>query len=150
MANEAYRAVFLRMHPTGKGVLSLTTSANGQEAEFAGIVSRELGIPTLDVKVVGMDTDRFGVGHTFNTSPSPTTAQAVATAAGRIRERCQLLAGMALGTAPSNLKWGDGRWYVSRDPKQGRTIEDLSLYAYGSGDLPPGIEGGLDAQAVYR
>jgi carbon-monoxide dehydrogenase large subunit len=150
LANEAYRAVFLRMHPTGKGVLSLTTSANGQETEFATIVSRELGIPVADCKVVGMDEDRFGIGHTFNTSPSPATAAAVATVAGRIRERCQALAGMSLGTAPSNLKWGDGRWYVSRDPKQGRTIEDLSLYAYGSGDLPPGIEGGLDAQAVYR
>jgi aerobic carbon-monoxide dehydrogenase large subunit len=150
LANEAYRAVFIRMHPTGKGVLSLTTSANGQEAEFAGIVSRELGIPVADIKVVGMDEDRFGAGHTFNTSPSPATAAAVATVAGRIRERCQALAGMALGTAPTNLKWGDGRWYVSRDPKQGRTIEDLSLYAFGSGDLPPGIEGGLDAQAVYR
>jgi aerobic carbon-monoxide dehydrogenase large subunit len=138
------------MHPTGKGVLSLTTSAAGQEAEFAGIVSRELGIPALDCKVVGQDDDRFGVGHTYNTAPASTTAQAVATVAGRIRERCQALAGMALGTAPSNLKWGDGRWYVSRDPKQGKTIEDLSLYAFGSGDLPPGIEGGLDAQVVYR
>jgi carbon-monoxide dehydrogenase large subunit len=138
------------MHPTGKGVLSLTTSANGQETEFAGIVSRELGIPVADTKVVGQDNDRFGIGHTFNTAPSGGTAQAVAQVAGRIRERCQLLAGMALGTAPSNLKWGDGRWYVSRDPKQGRTIEDLSLYAYGSGDLPPGVEGGLDAQVVYR
>jgi aerobic carbon-monoxide dehydrogenase large subunit len=150
LANEAYRAVFLRMHPTGKGVLSLTTSAAGQETEFANIVSRELGIPVADTKVVGQDSDRFGVGHTYNTAPSPATAQAVATVAGRIRERCQALAGMALGTAPSNLKWGDGRWYVSRDPKQGKTIEDLSLYAYGSGDLPPGIEGGLDAQVVYR
>jgi carbon-monoxide dehydrogenase large subunit len=138
------------MHPTGKGVLSLTTSANGQETEFAGIVSRELGIPVADTKVVGQDNDRFGIGHTFNTAPSGGTAQAVAQVAGRIRDRCQLLAGMALGTAPSNLKWGDGRWYVSRDPKQGRTIEDLSLYAYGSGDLPPGVEGGLDAQVVYR
>jgi carbon-monoxide dehydrogenase large subunit len=138
------------MHPTGKGVLSLTTSANGQESEFAGIVSRELGIPSADVKVVGMDEDRFGAGHTFNTAPAPATAAAVATVSGRIRERCQALAGMALGTAPSNLKWGDGRWYVSRDPKQGRTIEDLSLYAFGAGDLPPGIEGGLDAQVVYR
>jgi carbon-monoxide dehydrogenase large subunit len=138
------------MHPTGKGVLSLTTSASGQETEFASIVSRELGIPVADTKVVGMDNDRFGIGHTFNTAPSGGTAAAVALVAGRIRDRCQLLAGMALGTAPSNLKWGDGRWYVSRDPKQGRTIEDLSLYAYGSGDLPPGVEGGLDAQVVYR
>ena len=32
MANEAYRAVFLRVHPTGKMVLSLTTEADGREA----------------------------------------------------------------------------------------------------------------------
>jgi hypothetical protein len=24
------------------------------------------------------------------------------------------------------------------------------LYAHGTGPLPPGVEGGLDAQAVYR
>jgi hypothetical protein len=24
------------------------------------------------------------------------------------------------------------------------------MYAHGSGELPPGVEGGLDAQAVYR
>ena len=31
-----------------------------------------------------------------------------------------------------------------------RTIADLALYAHGTGELPPGVEGGLDAQAVYR
>jgi hypothetical protein len=31
-----------------------------------------------------------------------------------------------------------------------RTIADIALYAHGSGELPPGVEGGLDAQAVYR
>ena len=31
MADEAYRAVFLRVHPTGKMVLSLTTESDGQE-----------------------------------------------------------------------------------------------------------------------
>jgi hypothetical protein len=25
-----------------------------------------------------------------------------------------------------------------------------TLYAHGTGPLPPGVEGGLDAQAVYR
>ena len=31
-----------------------------------------------------------------------------------------------------------------------KTIEDIALYAHGSGPLPPGVEGGLDAQTVYR
>ena len=36
MANEAYRAVFLRVHPTGKMVLSLTTESDGNEAAVRG------------------------------------------------------------------------------------------------------------------
>ena len=78
MANEAYRAVFLRVHPTGKMVLSLTTEADGREAEYARLVADELGIPALDVKVVPADTDRFGSGHGFNTAPSEGTTAAVA------------------------------------------------------------------------
>ena len=70
MADEAYRAVFLRVHPTGKMVLSLTTEADGKEPEYAQLVADELGVPALDVKVVPADTDRFGNGHGFNTSPS--------------------------------------------------------------------------------
>ena len=34
MADEAYRAVFLRVHPTGKMVLSLTTEPDGREAQY--------------------------------------------------------------------------------------------------------------------
>ena len=80
MANEAYRAVFLRVHPTGKMVLSLTPDSDGKESEYAQLVADELGIPALDVKVVPADTDRFGVGHGFNTSPSDGTPAAISSA----------------------------------------------------------------------
>ena len=62
-------------------------------------VADELGVPALDVKVVPADTDRFGVGHGFNTSPSAGTPAAIARATGRIRDKARLLAGMALGAA---------------------------------------------------
>lgn len=151
MADEAYRAVFLRVHPTGKMVLSLTSESDGREAQYAQIVAEELGVPPLDVKVVVADTDRFGVGHGFNTSPSEATAAAVGTAAARIREKAQLLAGAALESAPETLRWVDGAWVGGDGEAQGqRTIAELALYAHGSGALPPGVEGGLDAQAVYR
>ena len=151
MADEAYRAVFLRVHPTGKMVLSLTSESDGREAQYAQIVAEELGVPPLDVKVVVSDTDRFGIGHGFNTSPSEATAAAVGTAAARIREKAQLLAGAALESAPETLRWVDGAWVGGDGEGAGqRTIADLALYAHGSGALPPGVEGGLDAQAVYR
>jgi aerobic carbon-monoxide dehydrogenase large subunit len=148
MANEAYRAVFLRVHPTGKMVLSLTTEADGKEDEYARLVADELGVPALDVKVVPADTDRFGTGHGFNTSPSGATSAAVSSATGKIRAKAQLLAGAALETSADGLKWQDGA-FISPDQKA-RTIADLAMYAHGTGALPPGVEGGLDAQTVYR
>ena len=151
MANEAYRAVFLRVHPTGKMVLSLTTEGDGKEAQYAQLVADELGVPALDVKVVPVDTDRFGVGHGYNTSPSEGTQAAIVSAAGKIRAKAQLLAGMALGASPETLTWVNGAWVGAdgSDPTQVKTVEDLALYAHGTGALPPGVEGGLDAQTVY-
>ena len=151
MADEAYRAVFLRVHPTGKMVLSLTTESEGNEARYAQLVADELGVPPLDVKVVPVDTDRFGVGHGYNTSPSAGTPAAIVSASGKIRAKAQLLAGMALGAAPETLTWVNGAFASADggDPTQVKTIEEIALYAHGTGALPPGVEGGLDAQTVY-
>ena len=151
MANEAYRAVFLRVHPTGKMVLSLTTESDGNESQYAQLVARELGVPALDVKVVPADTDRFGVGHGYNTSPSDGAPAAIVTATEKIRAKGQLLAGMALDAPPETLNWVNGAWVVANgaDPTQVKTLEDVALYAHGTGALPPGVEGGLDAQTVY-
>jgi aerobic carbon-monoxide dehydrogenase large subunit len=147
VADEAYRAVFLRVHPTGKMVLSLTTDSDGKEREYAQLVAGELGVPPLDVKVVPADVDRFGEGHGFNTSPSAGTPAAIASASAKIRDKAQLLAGMALGAPPESLGWSNGAWAAGDELK---TIEDIALYAHGTGALPPGVEGGLDAQTVYR
>jgi carbon-monoxide dehydrogenase large subunit len=147
MADEAYRAVFLRVHPTGKMVLSLTTEPDGNEGRYAQLVATELGVPALDVKVVPADETRFGAGHGFNTAPSDGVPGAIATATERIRSKAQLLAGAALETDAQSLRWEDGAFVGSSGT---RTIADVALYAHGSGELPPGVEGGLDAQAVYR
>jgi aerobic carbon-monoxide dehydrogenase large subunit len=147
MANEAYRAVFLRVHPTGKMVLSLTTDADGREPEYAQLVAGELGVPALDVKVVPADTDRFGNGHGYNASPSDGVPAAIASTTAKIRDKARLLAAMALEAPPDSLTWSNGAWTAGDRYK---TIEDIALYAHGTGPLPPGVEGGLDAQTVYR
>ncbi|MGI8429148.1 MAG: molybdopterin cofactor-binding domain-containing protein [Solirubrobacteraceae bacterium] len=149
MANEAYRAVFLRVHPTGKMVLSLTIEPDGNEAHYAQLVAQELGIPALDVKVVPADTNRFGVGHGYNLTPSPGTSAAIVSATDKIRAKGQLLAGVALETPSERLGWDNGAWISPSDPTQVKTVADVALYAHGTGALPPGVEGGLDAQAVY-
>jgi carbon-monoxide dehydrogenase large subunit len=147
MADEVYRAVFLRVHPTGKMVLSLTTEPDGHESDYAQLVASELGVPPLDVKVVPADENRFGNGHGFNTTPSGGTTAAIASTAHKIRDKAQLLAGAALETSPDALRWDNGA-FVGDGGAQ--TIADLAMYAHGTGQLPPGVEGGLDAQTVYR
>jgi aerobic carbon-monoxide dehydrogenase large subunit len=149
MANEAYRAVFLRIHPTGKMVLSLTIESDGKEAQYAEQIAEELGVPELDIKVVPADENRFGSGHGFNTSPSAGTAAAITSATGKIKAKAQLLAAVAMETPAESLTWENGAFVTSSEPVQSKTIADLALYAHGSGALPPGVEGGLDAQTVY-
>ncbi len=150
MADEAYRAVFLRVHPTGKMVLSLTTEADGKEALYAQLVADQLGVPPLDVKVVPADTDRFGEGHGFNTAPSGGTPAAIESATGKILDKAKLLASVALDAPAESLQWDSGAFVRDGGSGELKTIADLALYAHGTGALPPGVEGGLDAQAVYR
>ena len=146
MPNEYYRAVFLRVHPTGKMVLSLTTMSDGREAEYAQIAADMLGVPALDVKVVPNDTDRFGTDHGYNTSPSQGTPAAIQKAVGKVLAKGQRMAGMALGVPAGQVRWDGGAWV---NGSQGKTLEDVALYTFGSGELPPGDEGFLDGQAVY-
>ena len=147
MAGEAYRAVFIRIHPTGKMVLSLTTGPDGHEQQYAALVGEQLGVLPLDVKPVNNDTDRFGIGHGFNTEPSGGAADAIRSATEKILTKARLLAGAGMSTPPEQLTWRDGRFEA--DDGQSMTIADVVFYSYGSGELPPGIEGGLDAQTVY-
>ena len=115
MANEAYRAVFLRVHPTGKMVLSLTTEPDGKEAEYAQLVADELGVPALDVKVVPVDTDRFGVGHGYNTSPSEGTVGGDHRAPPRrSAPRHSCWRAWRSETSPESLKWFNGAWVARR------------------------------------
>ena len=155
MADEVYRAVFLRVHPTGKMVLSLTTEADGHEPEYAELVAGMLGVPALDVKVVPADVDRFGTGHGYNTTPSSATTTAVRSATDKILDKGRLLAGMALDVPPERVRWADGAFSAGdgADGQTGseiKTVADVAMYAHGTGQLPPGVEGGLDAQTVYR
>ncbi len=62
-------------------------------------------------------------------------------ASAKIRDKAQLLAGAALQAPAESLQWSNGAWVTSGDSAQVKTIEDLALYAHGSGELPPGRRG---------
>ncbi|HLV59594.1 MAG TPA: aerobic carbon-monoxide dehydrogenase large subunit [Natronosporangium sp.] len=143
----------LRIHPTGKAVLriSVQTQGQGHETTFAQIVSNELGLPTEDVEVVHGDTDQtpFGLG-TYGSRSTPVSGAAAAVVARKVRERARIVASAMLEVSPDDLEWQGDRWQVRGDPEKAKTIQEIALAAHSNLELPEGVEGHLDATAVYN
>jgi aerobic carbon-monoxide dehydrogenase large subunit len=143
----------LRVHPTGKAVLGVScqTQGQGHETTFAQIVAEELGISPDDVEVVHGDTDRtpFGLG-TYGSRSTPVSGAAAAVVARKVRERARIVAAAMLEASPDDLEWANGKWQVRGDPEHGKAIAEIAMAAHSSLELPPGVEGHLDAETVYN
>ncbi|MEU8820720.1 aerobic carbon-monoxide dehydrogenase large subunit [Actinoplanes sp. NPDC048796] len=143
----------LRVHPTGKAVvrLSVKTQGQGHETTFAQIVAEEIGIPPADIEVVHGDTDQtpFGLG-TYGSRSTPVSGAAAALVARKVRDKAQIIASAMLEVTVADLEWEKGKFQVKGDPGQSVTIQQIAMRAHGAGDLPDGIEGGLEAQICYN
>ncbi len=143
----------LRIHPTGKAVLRVSCMNQGQghETTFAQIVAEEIGIPPADIQVVNGDTDQtpFGLG-TYGSRSTPVSGAAAALVARKVRDKAQIIASGMLEVSVADLEWQKGSFHVKGDPTKSVTIQEIALRAHGAGDLPQGIEGGLEAQICYN
>ncbi|MDQ6776811.1 MAG: aerobic carbon-monoxide dehydrogenase large subunit [Actinomycetota bacterium] len=142
----------LRVHPSGKAVVSLSAQTQGQghETTFAQIVAEELGIPPEDIQVRHGDTDKspYGLG-TYGSRSTPVSGGAVGIVSRRLRDKARMIAATMLETRPEDLAWEKGKWYVRGDPGKSAPITSIAEYAYSGKPMPTGFEGGLDAQALY-
>lgn len=143
----------LRIHPTGKAVvrLSVKTQGQGHETTFAQIIAEEIGIPPEDIDVVHGDTDNtpFGLG-TYGSRSTPVSGGAAALVARKIRDKAQIIASAMLEASVADIEYDAGSFRVRGDPEKTVTIQDVAMRAHGAGDLPEGLEGGLDAQVCYN
>ena len=143
----------LRVHPTGKAVvrLSVKTQGQGHETTFAQIVAEEIGIPPDDIDVVHGDTDNtpFGLG-TYGSRSTPVSGAAAAMVARKVRDKARIIASGMLEVSVTDLEWDKGSFHVAGDTEKSVTIQDIAMRAHGAGDLPDGLEGGLEAQICYN
>ncbi|MFF4810039.1 aerobic carbon-monoxide dehydrogenase large subunit [Micromonospora chersina] len=143
----------LRVHPTGKAVVRLSVQSQGQghETTFAQIVAEEIGIPPADIDVVHGDTDNtpFGLG-TYGSRSTPVSGAAAALVARKVRDKARIIASGMLEVSVADLEWEKGAFHVKGDPGKTVTIQEIALRAHGAGDLPEGVEGGLEAQICYN
>ncbi len=143
----------LRVHPTGKAVLAISVQTQGQghETTFAQLVAGELGLSPDEVEVVHGDTDQtpFGLG-TYGSRSTPVSGAAAVMAARKVRDRARIVAAAMLEVAPDDLEWAEGTWRVRGDPEKALGIGEIAMAAHSSIELPAGVEGHLDASAVYN
>jgi len=147
-----WESAIVRFHPSGKVHVFIGASPHGQgeETTFAQICAAELGVDVNDVKVVHGDTDTTPMG--WGTYGSRTTAvggAALATALRKIKDKAKHLAAHLLEAAPEDMDYEDGRFFVKGTPGRAKTIQDIALMANVAWNLPPGMEGGLEASSFY-
>ena len=140
----------LRLHPTGKAILKISsiTQGQGHETTFAQIVSSELGIQPEDIKVMHGDTDNtpYGLG-TYASRSTPTVGAATAMVARRVREKAVKLAAHLLEVSEEDIEYEAGKFSVKGAPDKVKTIQEVAFAAYT--DFPDGMEAGLEGVFYY-
>jgi carbon-monoxide dehydrogenase large subunit len=140
----------LRVHPTGKAILKISSKTQGQghETTFAQIVASELGIQPEDVKVQHGDTDNtpYGLG-TYASRSTPTVGAATAMVSRKLREKGRKLAAHLLEVSEEDVEFEAGRYFVKGAPENAKTIGEVAFAAYTN--FPDGMEAGLEDVAYY-
>jgi carbon-monoxide dehydrogenase large subunit len=140
----------LRVHPTGKAILKISSKTQGQghETTFAQIVAEELGIQPEDVKVQHGDTDNtpYGLG-TYASRSTPTVGAATAMVSRKVRDKARKLAAHLLEVAEEDVEFEKGRFFVKGAPENAKTIGEVAFAAYTN--FPDGMEPGLEDRAYY-
>jgi carbon-monoxide dehydrogenase large subunit len=140
----------LRIHPTGKAILKISSKTQGQghETTFAQIVASELGIQPEHIKVMHGDTDNtpYGLG-TYASRSTPTVGAATAMVSRRIREKAVKLAAHLLEASEDDIEFEAGRFFVRGAPENVKTIQDVAFAAYTN--FPDGMESGLEGVYYY-
>lgn len=148
-----YDSATVRMDPSGKVAVHLSTHSHGQgqETSMAQVVADRLGLPLEDVRVSFGDTSSTPYGHgTFASRSAVLGGGACSLAAGEIRDRLIRFAAHHLEVAEEDLTLADRRISVVGSPGSGVAIPELARWAYHRPEkLPEGMQPLLEAAFTY-
>ncbi len=142
----------LRMHLTGKVILTMGTQPQGQghETTYAQVISHELGIPMEDIIVQHSDTlgTPFGYGS-YGSRTSSVGMTAAIKAAGKIKEKARRFAAHMLEASVDDIEIDGANYRVKGSPDKVKTIQEIAFALDLAFDPPEGMEPYLDETAYY-
>ena len=141
----------IRVHPTGAVIARLGTMSQGQghATTYAQIIATELGLPAAAIVIEEGDTDKapYGAGP-WGSRSTPVAGAAAAQAARKVRDKARKIAAHLLEVGEGDLEWEVDRFKVKGNPSQAKTMKEICMVSH-TGNLPPGMEQGLNAVAYY-
>jgi carbon-monoxide dehydrogenase large subunit len=142
----------LKVHLTGKIVLTMGTSPQGQghETTYSQIISHELGVPMEDIVVQHSDTQGtpFGYGS-YGSRTSSVGSTAAVKAAGKVREKARRMAAHMLEASPGDIEVEGARYFVKGSPDKVKTLQEIAFAIDLGFDLPADLEPYLDETSYH-
>ena len=145
-------ATEIRFDATGGATLLLGTHSHGQghETAFRQLANHFLGLEPHQVTIIFGDTDKVFHGRgTFGSRSLSVGGGALMVAAERIVEKGKKVAAHLLEAAALDIEFADGKFTVAGTDKSIDLIS-VAKASYNLQRMPPDLEIGLDANAVFR
>jgi carbon-monoxide dehydrogenase large subunit len=140
------------VEPGGRVVVRTGSTPQGQghETTFAQIAADALGVDPGAVVVEHGDSAIVprGMG-TFGSRSTTVGGSALLVALERIQEKATRIAAHLLEAAPRDIERDRDRYVVRGVPGRAVTLAEVASAAYQPGRMPPGMELGLSASAVF-
>jgi carbon-monoxide dehydrogenase large subunit len=126
------------------------TAGQGHETTFKQVICEQLGLDPREVHYVQGDTDEVFFGEGTGGSRSSTMSSAAfQMAANKIIEKARKIAAHQMKLPPEDLNFADGV-FSSTKTNRTMTIREIAIIAPEQSKLPPDMEPGLVATAVYK
>jgi carbon-monoxide dehydrogenase large subunit len=142
----------VRVNADGSATVIIGTGPSGQghETTWAQLVSSELGIPVESIRVThGVTTESpLGIG-TFGSRSAAVDGTATLLAAQKVRDKAAQIVAHMLEASVEDVRFADGGAHVAGSPDKSVTWKEISSHAYQPHTLPAGVEGGLEAHAIF-
>lgn len=142
----------IRVHLTGKVVVTMGTSPQGQghETTYAQVVASELGVPMEDIIVQHSDTQGtpFGYGS-YGSRTSSVGMTAAIKAAGKVKEKARRYAAHMLEASPEDIEIEGNEYRIKGSPDKKKTLQEIAFALDLAFDAPEGMEPYLDETAYH-
>lgn len=142
----------VRVNPDGTANVIIGTGPSGQghQTTWAQIVSQQTGIEIDKIRVTYGDTKEATIMiGTFGSRSAAVDGPAAFEAAGKVRDKAAKIAAHLLEASEEDIRFEDGSAHVAGSPDKSVSWEEIAKVAYQPHLLPEGIEGGMEAHAIF-